>query len=87
MESHQTQGGKFGVNPALSRNCDETWNLASESECPPIVTLNTHLRGTDDTSEFSICKLQVSVPIQALLPIKYCFDLLRIILISYLVSW
>jgi hypothetical protein len=21
--SHQTQGGKFGANPALSRNCNE----------------------------------------------------------------
>ncbi len=34
--SYQTQGGKSGVNPALSRNCEESF-LFSESGCPPIV--------------------------------------------------
>ncbi len=46
--SHQTQGGKFGVNPALSRSCNEAY--ASKSECPPKVTdkLIIHLRGTGE---------------------------------------
>ncbi len=45
--SHQTQGGKSGVNPALSRNCHENV-LLSESGCPPIVVdIHKYLRGTD----------------------------------------
>lgn len=45
--SHQTQGGKSGVNPALSRNCNESV-LFSESGCPPIVVdVHQYLRGTD----------------------------------------
>jgi hypothetical protein len=45
---HQTQGGKFGVNPTLSRNCNESY-LLLESECPPIVVYtHFYLRGTDD---------------------------------------
>jgi hypothetical protein len=28
--SHQTQGGKFGVSPALSRNCDEIVEFLSQ---------------------------------------------------------
>lgn len=44
--SHQTQGGKFGANPALSRNCDETASqFLSQDACRVVKTI--HLRGTD----------------------------------------
>lgn len=33
--SHQTQGGKFGANPTLSRNCDERNRTGRLTLCLP----------------------------------------------------
>jgi hypothetical protein len=49
--SHQTEGGKPGVNPALSRSCNETYT--SKSECPPKLT----------NKPMHICEVQVNIAI------------------------
>ena len=51
--SHQTQGGKFGANPALSRNCKEIFASLSQNARRFVYNHVFHLRGMDD-GEFII---------------------------------
>ena len=51
--SHQTQGGKFGANPALSRNCNEIIASLSQDARRFVYNHVFHLRGMDD-GEFII---------------------------------
>jgi hypothetical protein len=46
--THQTQGGKFGANPALSRNCNEILASLSQDARRFVYNHVFHLRGMDD---------------------------------------
>jgi hypothetical protein len=60
--SHQTQGGKSGANPVLSRSCEPIldWgvlspqtkiqNRVSQNARRVVNPLHNHLRGTDDAN-------------------------------------
>ena len=59
--SHQTQGGKSGVNPALSRSCEERRNSLSQNARRLVNPLHKYLRGTDDENfkllRFASCRI------------------------------